>query len=246
MMQYPKIVSLRVGKPRTHGTPGAEDPLERPWRSGFVKNPVSGPVELGWTNLAGDAQADLEHHGGVDKAVCVYPERRLAYWSDRLGHELTAGDFGENFTVSGQDETTVCIGDVYRVGQKALVQVTQPRSPCWKLARYHGEKRLALWVQQTGYGGWYLRVLQQGAVEAGQRLILVERPYPKWTVMHAHLARYGEDAGGRVAEELAGCPELGASWATALRRLVDGRASSDQSRRLIGPNQDGPMTPHED
>src|SRR5690554_1746138 len=179
MTQNARIVSLQVGTPAEHGTPGAADPLKRPWRSGFAKKPVQTPVQLERTNFVGDGQADLEHHGGPEKAVCVYPAAHFPYWFERLGKPFGPGAFGENLSVSGLVEKDVCVGDVFRIGN-SLVQVTQPRSPCWKLARFHGEKHLALWVQETGFCGWYFSVVETGQVQAGDHLELVERPFPQW------------------------------------------------------------------
>ena len=93
----------------------------------------------------GDEQSDLSVHGGTYKAVYVYPSEHYVHWSERLGVPIGPGGFGENFTTAGLDETTVHIGDVYRVGE-ALVQVSQPRSPCFKLAARHRAPRLPLWV----------------------------------------------------------------------------------------------------
>jgi len=194
-------------------------------------------VHLGWTNLEGDGQADTKHHGGPDKAVCVYPYDRLGYWAERLGRDVAPGAFGGNVTAVGQDETTVCIGDIYAVGE-AIVQVSQPRSPCWKLARYWSEKKLALWVQKTGYTGWYLRVLETGCIAAGQALRLEERPHPTWTVMRANEVRYHATDDTEQAAELAGCEALGTSWRATLRRRAERAAQPDDVKRLVGPNRD--------
>ena len=226
--EKPHIHSLQVGQPQEHGTPGAEDPMDRPWRSGIVKEPVAGPTRLGTTNLEGDGQADTKNHGGVDKAVCVYPMGRYPHWEARLGRDLPPGAFGENFSVAGQDETTVCIGDVYRVGE-AVVEVSQPRAPCWKLARRWKAKKLALWVQETGYTGWYLRVLETGTVEAGQRLVLQERPYPAWTVMRANELCYHQTEDCDAAAALLACPALSVSWGTSLRQRVEQRRGTKNS-----------------
>lgn len=236
---HSRIISLRVGLPKEYGTPGAKDPMQRPWRTGFIKHAVEGPIFLGRTNLVGDGQADLRFHGGPDKAVCVYPEARYPYWRERLARELPFGSFGENFTVSGLDESSVCIGDIFEVGQ-ALVEVSQPRSPCWKLARRWGEKQLALWVQQTGFSGWYLRVLEEGEVACGQALRLRERPNPEWTILRANAVRYDNARELEDAAALGNLAALGESWSKKLLLAARRQLSSDESRRLIGKNEDMP------
>lgn len=230
-----QVLMLRVGMPRELGTPGAPDPMERPWRTGFLKDEVQGPIFLGRVNLAGDGQADLRHHGGPDKAVCVFSALRYPYWRERLGRELPYGSFGENFTVSALDEEDVCIGDVFEIGE-ALVQVSQPRSPCWKLARRWHEKYLALWVQQTGFSGWYMRVLREGNVAAGQALTRVERPYPEWPVMRANRVRYDDARDPADAAALAACPALGQSWREKLALAARGALDIDESKRWLGKN----------
>ncbi|MGB8020539.1 MAG: MOSC domain-containing protein [Candidatus Nanopelagicales bacterium] len=152
----------------------------------FKKDPVPGPVRLGRLGLAGDEHADGRHHGGPDKAVCVYPQEHHGFWEQRLALRLPAsGEFGENFTVTGLVEQDVWLRDVFGVGD-ALVQVTVPRAPCYKIAARHGEPRLAVLVQEAGYTGYMLRVLREGDVEAGQGMDLVDRAGPGVTVAEAN------------------------------------------------------------
>src|SRR5690606_8606076 len=100
--------------------------------------------------------------------------------------ELRPGAFGENFTVKGLTEAAICVGDRWRVGGQAVVEVSQPRQPCWKLARRWGIKTLALHVQKTGRTGWYFRTLVEGMVAPDMYLQLIERPHPAWTVERAN------------------------------------------------------------
>lgn len=230
-----RLVSVHVGLPRELGAEGAPHPMDRPWSTGIFKTPVGGPVWLGRTNLAGDGQADLEHHGGPDKAVCVYPARHYPYWRLDLGiPDLPYAAFGENFTVSFLAEPDVCIGDIYQVGT-TRVQVSQPRQPCWKLARRWRVADLAARVQETGYTGWYFRVREEGWVEAGQPLALLERPHPEWTIARAnevmHQARHDREN----ARRLAACPALSASWRETLGLRVRTGENPDPRRRLAGP-----------
>ncbi|MFC5598427.1 MOSC domain-containing protein [Deinococcus cellulosilyticus] len=152
---------------------------EHPYQSGLVssaivKSSTSEPLQLTLTGLVGDQQADLRYHGGPDKAICVYPAEHYAFWKEKLGRELPVPGFGENFTTLGLLEAEVCIGDVYQVGE-VRVQVTQPRQPCFKLAMRHGIKDLAVQVTESGFTGFYLRVLQEGTVQAGDAITLLEK-----------------------------------------------------------------------
>lgn len=220
------LSSIQVGQPITRD---ASSDNVKPWTTSIFKKSVTGPVQLKRTNLSGDAQADLRVHGGPDKAVCVYSVAHYAYWRDALGvADLAFGAFGENFTIDNLDESGVCIGDSFRIGD-VVVQVSQPRQPCWKLARRWQIKDLALQVQQTGFTGWYFRVLQEGTLEAGLTIQLENRPHPEWTVMQANQVMHHDKSNRSSAAALARVPELSESWRKTLNtRETQADASSDQ------------------
>ncbi len=161
------VVSLNVGLPAKRRY-GHEEVL-----TGGLKRPVP-RATLRFLGFDGDGQGDPVNHGGEDKAVCVYPFDHYPHWERALGRELEPGAFSENLTVSGVVETEVAIGDVFRVGG-ATVQVSQPRTPCSKLAGKNGERLLAKWVARTGYTGFYLRVLSEGDVAVGDAFERVGR-----------------------------------------------------------------------
>lgn len=198
--------------PRQLGTPGSEDPNQQTWFSGFMKTPISGPVELTLTGLQGDGQADLKNHGGPDKAILCYNAGHFPFWKTELSRdEITGGMFGENLTIENLSEEEVCIGDTFEIAN-VVVQVTQPRQPCWKLGRRWNEPLLPKRVVKTGFSGWYLRVLKPGMIEAGQGYQRVEQPNPAWTVRRAHETMYRKDASATDLKELANLPELSDAW----------------------------------
>lgn len=208
----PELVTLQVGLPQTLGSDAAPDPMDQRWTTGFFKQPIVGKVWLSRTNLTGDGQADLKNHGGVDKAVLAYSADHYPYWRSHLPYpELPYGGFGENFTVAGQTEADVCIGDIYAIGS-ARVQVSQPRQPCWKLSRRWRIADLALQVKDNGRSGWYFRVLQEGTVEPGLAVTLCDRPYPEWTVARANQIMHHDLNDRAAAAELAQCPLLSHNW----------------------------------
>ncbi|EMI19851.1 MOSC domain containing protein [Rhodopirellula maiorica SM1] len=216
-----------MGRPQTLGT-------EKPWVSGFLKKSVSDPLWLRSTNLEGDGQADLEHHGGPHKAVCVYPADHYPEWQTTLQiPDLTWGSFGENFTIADLTESDVCIGDVWSVGP-ATVEVSQPRQPCWKLARRWDIKTLALQVQQTGRTGWYFRVLVEGIVQQGMKITLVERPEPQWTVAEANRIMHHDKHDRDAAARLAAVSTLSPSWKTTLQNRIEKNIQPDEQKRLGG------------
>ncbi|MCU0533332.1 MAG: MOSC domain-containing protein [Hydrococcus sp. Prado102] len=208
-MDIPSILSIQIGLPKQLGTEGAIDLMDRPWTTGFFKEPVAGAIYLGKTNLVGDGQADLILHGGTEKAVLAYAAKHYPQWRQELNlPNFPYGAFGENFTVSMQAEEDVCIGDIFAVGE-ARIQVSQPREPCWKLARRWRRKDLPKRVITSGRSGWYFRVLSEGIVESGLPLLRLERPLPQWSIARVNQAFY---RGGEDVSELASCPLLSPSW----------------------------------
>lgn len=216
-MNIPTLLSIQVSLPKQFGVKGASDPNKRSWSTGIFKEPVKGSIWLGRTNLAGDGQADLSVHGGPEKAVLAYSADHYPAWRQELAPlELQYGAFGENFTICGQTEKSVCIGDTYAIGE-VQVQVSQPRLPCWKLARKWQMMDLPARVMATGRGGWYFRVLVEGYMEQNLSLELLERPFPQWTiarVMEIYLQRQDRAA----AAELVVCPMLAPEWQYLLQR----------------------------
>ena len=234
-MYEPVVLSIQVGLPEHLGTEGASDPWERPWYTAAFKRPVEGPVWLGKSNLEGDGQANLQVHGGLDKAVLAYPAAHYPVWQKELHlADFWYGSFAENFTVSELTEEQVAIGDIYSVGE-AQVQVSCPRQPCWKNSRRWHVKDLSLKMQNTGRTGWYFRVIQEGRVEKGQALRILERPYPEWTVARANEIMYGNRDNRELTAKLAACPALGTSWTETLTARAMGAESTDTGRRLWGP-----------
>ncbi|MDX1944133.1 MAG: MOSC domain-containing protein [Pirellulaceae bacterium] len=216
----PTIVSLQVAQPATRHFADPRDGNERAWTSAIFKESVSGPVWAGRTNLAGDGQADLDNHGGVDKAVLAYSAEHYDYWRAHLARpDLPHGAFGENLTLTGLDEWSVCIGDEFQAAGVRF-QVSQPRQPCWKLSRRWQIADLARQVIANGKSGWYLRVLTEGELAAGTNVELVSRPHPAWTVARASEVMHHRKDDLASAAELAALPELSASWRDDLHQRI--------------------------
>lgn len=207
-----EIVSIQVGQVITEGDPETRDALTRRWTTGFYKHPVDGPVSVLPDTLDGDAVADTKHHGGVDKAILAYAACHYPAWREEYDRtDMQPGAFGENLTIAGQDESSVCIGDRYRLGDVVL-EVSQPRQPCWKLARRWGLKSLVKRVTQTGRSGWYLRVIETGTIAAGMELERLSRPHPEWTIARADDVLYGREVDRAATVELMQIKELSAAW----------------------------------
>ncbi|MBL8230872.1 MAG: MOSC domain-containing protein [Bryobacterales bacterium] len=208
------VVSLQLGKVQTLPSP------EGAWTTATFKQPVEGPVWLGELGFTGDEQADRKNHGGPDKAVLVYSGDHYAAWHPGVfADPLPFGAFGENLSVTGMQEADVAVGDVYRLGG-AVVQVSQPRQPCWKQARRWGIRDLVVTINQTGRTGWYIRVIEEGSVQAGDSFALIERPHPEWPVPLAHQILHFRKDDAEAARALAECPALAEVWKRELLRRV--------------------------
>jgi MOSC domain-containing protein YiiM len=167
------IVSVNVAVPSAMGALHRG----RPVRSGIDKRPVSvATLCLGTTNLEGDGQADLSVHGGADKAVYAYPSDHFPAWESELGVTFGPGAFGENLTVAGVTEDDVCVGDRWSWGD-AVLEVCQPRTPCFKLALHRGTSEVGRRMRLTGQCGWYLRVLRTGTVPTTG--LITTEPHPE-------------------------------------------------------------------
>lgn len=153
-------MSVNLAEPRTLMRRGHE------MTTGLWKRPVEGPVAVGRLGLDGDLVSDRRVHGGIDKAVYAYALEDVVWWEEQLGRELGAGFFGENLTLCGVDVSGAHTGERWQIGS-TLLEVSEPRRPCWKLATKVGEPRFIRRFEQAGRPGAYLRVLREGRLAAG-------------------------------------------------------------------------------
>ncbi len=215
------LCSIQVGTPQSYGFDDAVDTHDKPWTTGFFKTGIEGRVFADKTNLTGDGQADLKNHGGVDKAVLAYSADHYSKWRQEMGKpDLPHGAFGENLTIAGLSEASVCIGDIFRVGTVTF-EVSQPRQPCWKLARRWRMHELTGLVVRNGRSGWYLRVLEPGWIEGGMPVALMERPSPDWPIALANEILHHRKTDLRLTLDLANVPQLANSWVEELRERAE-------------------------
>ena len=162
-----EIVSLNTGKKKVYTFEN------RTIETAVVKTPVNGDVYLGKLGFSGDEQADLKLHGGPDKAVCFYPFEHYEYFDKKI-KKLPLGAFGENLSVLNMPETSVCIGDIFQIGE-AVIQISQPRQPCFKLSLIHNIFKMPRILQDTGFTGYYARVLTEGNINTDSKITLLEK-----------------------------------------------------------------------
>jgi MOSC domain-containing protein YiiM len=182
--------------------------LGQTWTTAIWKSPVDGRVAIAGVNLAGDDQADREVHGGPDKAVYAYASEDAAWWEEELGHVVEPGSFGENLTLQGVAVTNALIGERWEVG-RAVLEVAQPRIPCFKLGARMNDPDFPKRFAAAGRPGAYLRVVREGDVGAGDAVRVVWRPTHDLTV--GDVADIYHHDHSRV-DRLLGAPELTESW----------------------------------
>ena len=205
------VVSVNVGLPREVVWKGMAV------RTGIYKEPVPGPVKIGKLNLTGDRQADLTVHGGADKAVYAYPSEHYAYWRQELpGVALSWGNFGENITTEGLREDTLYIGDCLKFGSAVLI-VTQPRMPCYKLALRLRQDDMIKGFLASGRSGFYFSVLEPGSVAAGSGIEIVRRDPNRVTVRDIGQLYLGAKRDPELLERVGRLSALPQSWKAELR-----------------------------
>ena len=160
------------------------------------------------------------HHGGVDKAVCVYPYEHYPYWEQQLKRNLPTSAFGENLTVTGMLESEVHIGDIFKIGE-AVVQLSQPRQPCYKIAGRHDVKDLTLRVQTTGFTGYYFRVLEEGNVAPSSPVERLSTHPAKVTVAFANDIMYHDKKNTDAIRKILAIDELADSWRKTFTKRVE-------------------------
>lgn len=197
-----RVVSVNIGVPREI------EWLGRRATTSIWKEPVAGRVGVAGVNLAGDDQADRQHHGGRDKAVYAYAREDYQWWESELGRPLPAATFGENLTLEGADVCGAVVGERWAIGS-TLLEISGPRTPCWKLGARMDDAEFPVYFAAAGRPGAYLRIVSEGELGAGDAVEVVHRPRHRLTVgevasiYHGHRSR---------AKELLRAPELGQEW----------------------------------
>lgn len=214
-MPSARLASIQAGRVAPLGPQGVP--------SGFVKLSRTDSVRVGFLGLDGDEQADLIAHGGPEKAAYGYASSHYPAWRadfPAIADHFCAGAMGENLTIDGLDEAGLCVGDIHAIGS-VLLQVCQPRQPCFKFSLRHGEKRLPKAMVRNGRSGWYYRVLAQGAIRAGDAITLRERPNPDFAF--ARLVEIVYRGGATQAElsRMASMPGLASQWRDVARQMVE-------------------------
>jgi MOSC domain-containing protein YiiM len=219
-----RLVSVNVGMPRLLAWAGAT------FKTGIFKDPVQGRAMLRTSNLDGDRQADLSVHGGPNKAVYGYPSEHYAAWSAELPDPArTWGAFGENFTTEGLLEADVSVGDRYRVGS-AVVRVTTPRLPCYKLAAKFQRDDMIERFLRSGRCGFYFAVVEEGEVGVGDKFEFLEREDPTLTIAEVNHLYTAKLPDRESLQRSLGVKSLPESWRDRFRARLAERLPENDGR----------------
>jgi ferredoxin-NADP reductase/MOSC domain-containing protein YiiM/ferredoxin len=230
-----RLLAVNVGLPREHAWRG------RIVRTGVWKETVAGRRMVRRLNIDGDGQGDLQGHGGVHRAVLVYQMESYRYWERELGRpELTPGQFGENFTVEDLPDREVCIGDRYRIGE-AMFEVSQPRVTCYRLGMRMCEPRMAALLVSHGRPGFYLRVLEEGLVGAGDEIIKIAAADERMSVAEINALLYLPGHKHEDLQRALRIPALSPGWQASFRALLD--HPSDSALRTGNAGLSGEVGP---
>ena len=206
-----KIISVNVGLPREAVWKGITV------RTGIFKEPVAGSLAIRKLNLAGDQQADLTVHGGSDKAVYAYPVEHYEYWRRQLPEfSFSWGAFGENLTTEGLSEDTLSIGDLLRAGS-AILQVTEPRMPCYKLELRFNRDDMVKRFLVSGRSGFYLSVIEAGEVGMGSEVEVLDRDINNVKVSDILRLHLGQENDPELLQRAMKVTSLPETWKTQLR-----------------------------
>ncbi len=216
-----RLLSVNVGLPRDVEWNG------RVVHTGIWKEPVRGRCRVGRLNLEGDGQGDLAGHGGEQRAVFVYQIESYGHWQEQLKRtDFVHGQFGENFTVEGLSDDEVCIGDRFQIGS-AVFEVTQPRVTCYRVGIRMNEPRMPALLTASGRPGFYFRVLQEGAVGAGDDIVKVGEAEERMTVAEINALLYLPDHARDRLERALRIEALSHGWRSSFEALLRSHAAGN-------------------
>ncbi len=207
------VKALNIGTAKEHNFFGKKV------TTGMCKEPVSQAIPVTSTGFAGDGIFNVKYHGGEDKAICVYPQQHLSHWSEVLGISLPNAPFGENLSLTETSEDKVHIGDIFRIGE-VLVEISQPRQPCKTLAMRYNKADFVKIVVQSGFTGWYLRVLEEGKIQQGDTCTLIEADAAGISISFANQIMHHNRKNREGIKHVLEVKALSTSWQKSFQELL--------------------------
>jgi len=219
------VVSIQKGKVAQYGDPLKKTFEEKYWQTASYKEPTLKPMFVSFNGMDGDEVADKAHHGGLDKAIFANSYENYPHW-ERYLHvsPLPMGALAENLTLSGVHESTVCLGDIHHIGSVVL-RVSQPRKPCWKIAKRWNSKNFTEEIFTSGLTGWYYEVLQEGLVSQHDTIFLQEKGKGGISILEANRAFKDSELHKQCLEKILSIPFLAPSYLESVNKRLLGEFS---------------------
>ncbi|MFA5461650.1 MAG: MOSC domain-containing protein [Sulfurimonas sp.] len=216
------VISIQAGKVKSYGDKESSDFLDKYWQSSFFKEIVNSKIYISKNGLAGDEVADKVHHGGLEKAVFANSYENYKEWAEFLGVEsLPFGALGENLTITGLHESSVYLGDIHKIGT-TLLQVSQPRKPCYKIAKRWSNKKFTNEIYITGLTGWYYRVLQEGDIISGDEVIVKGSDESRVSILEANMAFANPIKYRDILEKILSIDSIAPSYRSSIKMRILG------------------------
>lgn len=226
------VDQVRVGKLKTFTQQNEQGEMINTFESPLLKKRIKGKVWINHTNIIGDDGID-EKENSFDKALFAYSKKHYTYWQQkREPFPFHIGQMGENLVIDGLNEYNTFIGDTYQLGE-TIIQVSQPRLPCWRLAYHVNDIHFAKEVKESGHTGWHFRVLKTGYIKEQDELILIDRPYPQWSIAACHELLHTKNEDLNMIYDLTKCHLLSKRWLTLMNKRLKGQVINDK-KRLYG------------
>jgi len=216
------VISVQAGKVKAYGDKNKSEFLQKYWESAFFKEALNSKVFVSKHGLSGDEIADKVHHGGVEKAVFANSYENYKDWAEFLQiDKLPFGALGENLTISGLHESSVFLGDIHKIGS-TLLQVSQPRKPCFKIAKRWNNKKFTNEIYTTGLTGWYYRVLEEGEIIAGDEVSIEISDKSKISILQANIAFANPQQYKNILEKILKIDSIAPSYRTSIEKRIVG------------------------
>lgn len=224
------VVSIQIGKVTAYGDKESSEFLQKYWESASFKEVVKSKVFVSKYGIVGDEVADKVHHGGLEKAVFANSYENYKEWAEFLQvDKLPFGALAENLTISGLHESSVYLGDTHKIGS-TLLQVSQARKPCFKIAKRWNNKKFTNEIYTTGLTGWYYRVLKEGEIIAGDEVVLQSRDENQVSILDANMAFANPIQHRDILEKILSIDSIAPNYRSSIEKRILGEFALEYMR----------------
>lgn len=215
-----EVLSLQIGKIKSHGNKNSKKFSDKYWQSASFKDITHEKVWANKLSLVGDEVADKIHHGGLDKAIFANSYENYEQWANFLNLEnIPFGALAENLTITGLHENNVYLGDIHKIGS-AILQVSQPRKPCWKISKKWNNEKFTNEIYTSGLTGWYYRVIEEGFIKSGDKISVLSQEETKISILDTNIAF--NNINKTVLEKILTIDSIAKSFRISIEKKLEG------------------------